>query len=135
MTDGSPHEPAHGLKGALARLGAAVLGLLETRLELVTIEYAEERGRLIEALVLVLVSVVSIAFALLAGSALIVAWFWDTHRIAALLAVMLAYLAIGLFALWRLSQSRAADARPFAATLAEIERDRAWVSDNFGVDK
>jgi len=71
---------------------------------------------------------------LLAASALVVVWFWDTHRIAALCGVVIAYLLVGLVALWRLSSDRKAGAQPFAATLAELERDRAWVAEKLGGD-
>jgi uncharacterized membrane protein YqjE len=123
-----------GLRGALARLGAALTGLVRTRLELATIEFEEERSRATEALVLVLIAVLCFAFALVAASALVVVWFWDTYRIAALLGLVLVYLAIGLLVLWRLAARRRRAERPFAGTLAELERDRAWLAEQFGGD-
>ena len=62
---------------------------------------------------------------------LVVVLFWDTHRIAALCGVTIVYLADR-----RSSRSggssarRKADAPPFAATLAELERDRAWLAEH-----
>ncbi len=86
-------------------------------------------------MVIVLVAVLAFAFALFGASALVVVAFWDTNRIAALCGVTLAYLAIGLVALWRLSVLGRTDAPPFAATLAELERDRAWLAGKPGDDK
>ena len=61
--------------------------------------------------------------------------FWDTHRIAALCGVTIVYALLGLAALWRLAARRKTDRAAFAATLAELERDRAWLASRFGDDK
>ena len=120
------------MRGALAQLGSALLGAVATRLELVTLEVDEARTRATEQLVLILVAGVFFAFALLAASALVVVLLWDTYRIAALGGVTVAYLVLGLIALWRLSVKRQAGSPPFAGTLAELERDRVWVAEQFG---
>ena len=123
------------MRGALGQLGASLVELMRTRLELAAIEFDQERERAIEALILVHVAVLSFAFALLAASALIILWFWDSYRIAALCGMTIVYLAIGLGALWRLTRPRRPDDRPFAGTLAELERDRAWLGDELGGEK
>lgn len=128
MSDGAPAGSGTGLRDALARLGLSLLSLLRTRAELVTLEYHEERDRLVERLVLILVAVLFLAFAVLAASALVVVWFWDTHRVAAICAVTGVYLLIGGAALWRLRMHQRNSTAPFAATLAELERDRAWLA-------
>ena len=46
----------------------------------------------------------------------------------ALGAVTLAYLLAGVLALWRFSVRRQNDPKPFAATIAELERDREWLA-------
>lgn len=135
MSDGTPGGSGRGLRGALGALGTSFVGLVHTRLELASLEFDEVRARMLARLVLLLAALVSLAFALLVASALVVVLFWDTHRIAALCAVTIAYLLIGLIALWRLSSRTRSDAPAFAATLAELERDRAWLSDSFGGDK
>jgi uncharacterized membrane protein YqjE len=135
VSDGAPGGSGGGLRGALARLGAGAVGLVRTRLELAALEFDEERRRALESVVLVLVAVLFFAFAVLAASALVVVWFWETQRIAALWGVTIAYVVIGVAALWRLSARRRTDARPFAATLAELERDRAWLAEQLGDDK
>ena len=62
---------------------------------------------------------------------LVVVLFWDTHRIAALVVMTLVYLLVGVFALWRLSEHKKSDPPAFAATLAELERDRAFIASRF----
>ncbi len=135
MTDGTPGRASGGLRGALGNLGASLVALLRTRLELASIELEEERSRAIASLVLVHVIVLAFAFALLAASALVVVWFWDSYRIGALCALTIAYLAIGCIALWRFRQPRPTDDKPFAGTLAELERDRAWLADEMRSEK
>jgi uncharacterized membrane protein YqjE len=130
VTDGTTGSaPAGGLRQALARAGGSLLGLVRTRLELASVEYLEARERTLTRLVLTAVSVIAFAFALLMASALVVVLFWDTHRIAALVAVILGYVAIGAGAWWRLSVESRSAPKPFAATLAELERDGQWLSE------
>ena len=137
MSDVTPgRAPAAGLRQALARAGAATVELFRTRIELATLEFAEERERAKRHLVLAVAAATFFAFAVLCASALVVAAFWDTHRVAAIAAVTALHLGIGLFALLRLRASQRAAPRPFRATLAELERDRQWLAsemhDGFG---
>ena len=124
--------PTRGLRGALANLGASLLGLVHTRLELAAVEFEEERHRVVERVALLLVAILFFAFALLIGSLIVVAYYWDTHRLRALFGVTLAYAAIGGFAIWRASKLGQVITKPFAASLAELERDRDWLSEQFG---
>lgn len=128
VSDGTPGG-GRSLRSVLGELGTAALALLHTRLELASVELDEVRDRLILRIVLVLVAFVAFAFALLAVSALVVVVFWDTHRIGALVGVVIVYAIIGFAALKRLSVQHQTDAPPFAATLAELERDRVWFAD------
>ena len=135
MSDATPGGSSRGLRGALLQLGTALLGLAHTRIELAAVEFDEARERAAARLILVLVAAGSFAFAVLAASALVVVWFWDTYRIAALCGVVLAYLVVGSVALWRLAVRKRSERPPFAATLAELERDRAFVAEKLGGDK
>ena len=130
-----PGRPSRGLRGAVGALGGALLGLLHTRLSLAAVELDEARENAVERLIIVLVAVLCFAFALLGASALVVVAFWDTNRIAALSIVILVYVAIGLFALWRLAARGRTDRPPFAETIAQFERDRAWLVGRAGEDK
>ena len=137
MSDGTPgHAPAAGLRRALARAGAATVELLRTRVELATLEFAEARERAKLHLVLAVVAATFFAFAVLCASALVVLAFWDTHRVAAIAAVTVLHLAIGVGALLGLRSSQRSAPPPFQATLAELERDRRWLAgemrDGFG---
>jgi uncharacterized membrane protein YqjE len=128
VADGRPG----GLSDALARLGGSALDLLRTRFELATIEFGEEQERRIEQLVLIGVAAVAFAFALFAASALVVVYFWATYRLEVLAGVALVYIAIGCGAIWRLTAQRRRHPRPFATTIAELERDRQFLAGQFG---
>ena len=135
MTDGTSPRVRRDLKGAAADLAAALIGLGQTRLELAAVEFEEARARTTQNLALVMVAALCFAFALLAASLLVVVLFWDTHRIAALCGVTVVYALVGLLAVWRLAERRKPHAPAFAATLAELERDRAWLASRFGDNK
>jgi uncharacterized membrane protein YqjE len=132
VADGTPGGSGVGLRAALTQVGASLLALLSTRLELVALELDEERERTAFRLALILVAVLFLAFAVFALSSLVVALFWETHRLTAIVGVALVDLAISLGALWRLRKFQRESPSPFSSTLAELERDRAWVAERFG---
>ena len=135
MADGTPPGPRRGLRAAAAQLAAALLGFGRTRLELAAVEVEDARARAVDSLILTLIAVICFAFAVLAASMLVVVVFWDTHRIAALCGMTIVYGLLGLVALWRHAVHRKDSAPPFAATLAELERDRAWLATRFEDEK
>jgi uncharacterized membrane protein YqjE len=114
-----------GLSGALGRLGGATLALLRTRIELATLEFEEARERAKQMLVLLLCGVVLALFGLLFASLLVVAYFWDTNRLAAIAGVTLFYAALAAIAFTRLRRLTRDKPPPFAATLSELEQDAA----------
>lgn len=118
---------AGGISGALTRLSATLVSLVHTRAELASVELAEARERALARLILLVVAAVGFGFAALFASALVAVWFWETNRVAAIAGVTLFWAAVGAIAMLRLGQRRRSEPRPFAATLAELERDRAWL--------
>ena len=118
-------DGAATLRGAVSRLADALLGLARTRAELASIEYAEERGRVGRQLALMLAGIGCLMFALFFAAAGVVAYFWDTHRIAAIVAVVAVFCAAGVVLLWRRAELAQTSPTPFAATIAELDKDRA----------
>ena len=121
MTDPVEQRPAGGISGALSQLAASIVALFHTRFELATVEVEEEIERAKDMLVLTVIATVFFSFALVVLSVLIVFLFWETHPVGALIGVMLVYVVIGASAVVLLQRRRLT--RPFAATLAELERD------------
>jgi len=135
VTDGTAPASRRGLRTAAAQFADTLLGLGRTRLELAAVEFEEARARAAERLVLSLVAGLCFALAVLVASMLVVVLFWDTYRIAALCALTIAYALLGLVALWRLAVRKKSETPAFAATLAELERDREWLANRFGGNK
>jgi uncharacterized membrane protein YqjE len=130
-----PGAAPSGLSGALSRLAASAAGLLRTRAELAAIEFDEARELAKDRLVLLGVGLICLVAGTLGASAFVVVYFWDTYRLTALGVVTAAYLLGGALALWRFSVRRRTDPKPFAATVAELERDRAWLAGERGAPK
>lgn len=126
MSDGADPQPDDGsLRATVGRLGDALLGLARTRLELAAVEYAEERRRVGRQLALLVAGIGCLLFALLFVAAGCIAYFWDTHRVAAFLGVILVFAGAGAVMLWRRAEIGHTATTPFAASLAELDKDRA----------
>ena len=129
MADGRDGEPPRVHFGdAAARVADSALALMRTRAELAAVEFAEERERLKRSAMMLAGAVFMLSFTLLGVAAWIVVYYWDTNRLEAIAAVTLGFAAIGAGLLWGNSvRSREAPA-PFSATLAEFEKDRAYLA-------
>ncbi|MGD9945261.1 MAG: phage holin family protein [Burkholderiaceae bacterium] len=118
---GQPSAP--GLLGRVRNLAASLLEIIETRISLASTEFQQQADRYRRAGLLLLAGVFFAAMTLIFASLLIIAAFWDTHRIAAAAGVALFYLvgtAICVVAVQRLLRQ---SSRPFEATLAELRHD------------
>jgi uncharacterized membrane protein YqjE len=119
-----PPAPAtRGLLDALRAIGGTLNEVVRVRGALFAVELAEEVERRKRLLVLAAICAVFLHMALVLVSVLVAAVFWDTHRLAALGAMAILYLAFGYAALVRLHDESADSPPPFAATLAELNQD------------
>jgi len=103
--------------------GTALLGLIGTRVELLGLELREEALHLQRMLVLGVVAAFLMGGALVLFGIFIAAFFWDTHRLIALGAVVALYGAGGGLALMRLRSAVYDRPPPFDATVRELEAD------------
>jgi uncharacterized membrane protein YqjE len=117
--------PRPGLRASLARLAAAGVALLSTRAELFSVELTEERERLTQRLALVAAGGMILAFGAMFAGAFVIALFWDTHRLWAIALVALAHAGAGMYLLSRAKAIGRDSGGPFAATIAELGKDRA----------
>jgi uncharacterized membrane protein YqjE len=110
--------------GPLRRMLASLVALMHTRLELIGIELAEERERLIAVLFLGLAAAVFALVGLISLTALIAVAFWETYRLQVLAGITIVY---GIGALICVLKARSAlHSAPifFQTTLNEFEKDR-----------
>ncbi len=132
MSEAPERDAAGGtLRSALARLADALLGLARTRLELATVEYAEERRRVATEVALLLGGVGCVLFALLFAAGGIVVVFWDSYRLPAIVGVVVFFAVVGAVLLWRRAEIAHTSPTPFGATVAELEKDRAALARTF----
>lgn len=114
------------LRRSLGGLPASLLGLMRTRLELLSLEAAEEKSRLIVLVGLAAAALLCLTLALLVFTAAIAVAFWPTeHRYLALACLGGLYTVIGLALLYKVRRELADRPVPFAATLDVLERDVA----------
>jgi uncharacterized membrane protein YqjE len=126
----APYPPAEretrslGLLGSLRQLAASVVGLVETRLQLISSDIAEARARIVQLSIVVGVVVVCVQVGVLLLLISLVLAIPEGNRAAAVGiagGVLLAGALVG--ALW--IRHRLSRRRPFfEATLAEFEKDK-----------
>jgi uncharacterized membrane protein YqjE len=78
--------------------------------------------------VLLVVGLVALLFALLFVAVWVIAYFWDTNRLTAIAGVVVVFAAMGAILLWRRAKAARSASPPFAASLAELDRDYATLT-------
>lgn len=117
--DGSPGFTRQ-LKAAVAVLSAA----LHTRLALFVTELDEERERLKQTAILLLLAICGASLGFILLNIFLVALFWERGWIAAIGALGLLYFGIAVAALLKLRSAILQRPGLFPATLAELGKDR-----------
>ncbi|MDO8651429.1 MAG: phage holin family protein [Undibacterium sp.] len=108
---------------SVGRLAATIVGILHTRLALVAVEVEEELTRFSSYLLWSLVALFCAGIAVLLGVLLVVAFFWDTHRLEVLLSLIGVFTGIALILGWRLRAALHSKPRLLAYTLEELRQD------------
>lgn len=119
----TPEPHSAGVFASLRGLAETLLGIAATRFNLLGVEVAEERERLIALLVTAIALVFAFAFSALMLTLLVVALFWD-NRLVALAGCGVFYAALGAWLWSHLRAQLAAHPPMFAATVAELNKDR-----------
>lgn len=113
------------ITAAVRRIGANVLDLARTRLELAAIELQEGTQRLFGYLAWAVAAAVLGLFALGLVILFVLVLFWDTHRLAAVGGMAVLFILGTLFAVMKLRAGLAARPPMLPATLAELRKDAA----------
>jgi len=121
--DKTPQDEG-GILATLRRMLRTLRDVAGNRAELFLVEWREERLRLLDALLVLLVGTICALMALLAITFAVVVIFWDTHRILVLALIILAYTG-GAATAFGLLRSRMRRWRAFAATLEQLRKDQA----------
>jgi len=122
------HAASGGLFESLKTLSASLVGIVHTRLELLSTDIAEEREHLITLLVLVLLALFSLGVGVVLLALLIVVAFWESHRFLALGGVTGLFLLASAGTAWLALYKTRTRPRLFEASLAELSKDRQHLS-------
>lgn len=123
MTEES-HAASGGLFESLKTLSVSLISIVQTRLELLSTDVAEEREQLTSFLVLVLVALSFLGVGVVLLAILIVVAFWETHRLLALAGLTGLFLTAGIGLGWYAMHRVRTKPRLFEASLAELSKDR-----------
>ena len=116
--------PISGLFKSLSNLLATFVAIAHTRVELLTTELQEEMHRIAELLMWSLVAVLSAGIGLFLAALVVIFLFWDTHRLAASIAVTAFFFLLALVAALTLSAKVRNRPKLLENTLAELAKDR-----------
>ena len=116
-----------GIRDAAIRVGASALALLRTRIELLSVEFAQERERIKSSVVLLAAAAVAFALTAMVVTLGIIAWFWDDHRYAAIVTVAIVYALAGVAAIVAHRRIRREAPTPFGASTEALRRDAEWL--------
>lgn len=112
---------------SVGRIGAALIAMVQTRLELAAVEIEEESRRLLGSLVLALMSLILFGIAMLLVALTIVMVFWDSYRLEAASGLAALFTLAGAFIALKVRSGFAAKPPLLAATLAELNKDINYV--------
>lgn len=113
-----------GLFASLKALSANLLGIVQTRLELLATDIAEERERIITLLVLAVAALFSIGVGVVLLAILVVVALWESHRLIALSGMIVFFLMTGAGIGWIVLHRLRSHPRPLDASIAELTKDR-----------
>jgi uncharacterized membrane protein YqjE len=116
-----------GLLHSIKHLAQTLLGAAQTRLEILATEIEEERVRLEQMLLVALAATFCLAMGVVLCVALVVVYFWDTHRLLAVGMLAAGFLAAGVVMGLILRDKAKARPKPFAITRGELAKDRAML--------
>ena len=119
-----PTDSPPSLFASVKRLWRIILATAHNRFELLLVELEEERRRVVAVLLLVLAIGVLGLMTLMAGSFVLVAIFWEEHRVAVLVALSLFYLLCTLAVIWRL-RVRLKNWRLLPDTVEQLKKDKS----------
>jgi uncharacterized membrane protein YqjE len=115
---------AMGLRKSVFGVASSLVGLLRTRLELLTLEAADEKARLLKVLGMAFAALLFLTLAVLVFTVTVAVLFWPTEdRYLALGLLAAFYGIVGIGLLLAVRHALVYGAPPFAATLEELGRD------------
>jgi uncharacterized membrane protein YqjE len=111
------------LPEVVGRIATTFAAIVRTRVELAALELEEESRRLISYLLLALAAMFLLGLATILLSFFVIAVFWDTYRLASVLALAGLFAVAGVALGLKVRKSFATKPKLLGDTLAEISKD------------
>ncbi|WP_226810225.1 phage holin family protein [Candidatus Vallotia lariciata] len=118
-------QPTLLIYRSLRRLTASAFCLFQTRLELISIELAEEKDRLFNIFFFGLIAMMFATIGLMTLTILMTAAFWETYRWQTLAILTIVYLIVACACMRKVYADLRRGALVFEKTLSEFDKDRA----------
>lgn len=118
---------ATGFLASFRALGDGLLGMVQDRLQLISVELHEEKFRLIQIFIWISAAVFTAMMAIMFASVTVVYLFWESARPTALGGVTLLYSVALIVIITAFRRYLARQPLPFAASLQEIGKDRVCI--------
>lgn len=129
MTDKSSPS-GKGLFESITALTSTLVGIVHTRLELLSTDLEEDRERMMSLVMLSLIALFSLMIAVVLITITIVVAFWDSYRVLALASIAGVFLIVGV-ATWLAAIHKAKNKpKMFVASLLELIKDRQHLDAN-----
>ena len=125
MADSSPSSP--GLLNSVRELADNLVGSVQDRLALFSVEFQEEKFRLIQTVIWICAAAFTGMMAIIFASLTLVYLFWDSARIAILVGFAAMYAGALVAVIIAFRRFLARQPQPFEGTLREIREDRACI--------
>lgn len=129
MADDSPHG---GVVASLRGLLVAGIAIARNRLELLATEVEEEKVRLLGVVLYGMAALILLAGGLIFVAAFLTVLLWESHRLLALGVFSTLFIVGGIFAAMVARGYARAPSALFAASIAELERDKAAAEGDAG---
>lgn len=117
--------PRGGLYASLRGLFSTALSLLQVRLELLAVEIQEEKARVVGLIAYSIGAVLLLGAGAIFLAVFVTVLLWDSNRLLALGVFSGLFLASGVFCLLAARRLAGTPSGLFAASLAELSKDRA----------
>ena len=113
------------LATTVGRIGATLVAMVRTRLELAAVEVQEEARRLIGYFAWVLLAAFLLAAAFMLVALFVILLFWDSYRLHAVAGMAILFALAGMVIAMKVRASFDAKPAMLAATLGELGKDAA----------
>lgn len=119
-----------GLLSSLGTMATTLVAIVHTRLELLATDLEEDTEHLLSLLIMTMVALFALGVGVILATLLIVAAFWETHRLLALGSLAILFLAVGITAAVMAVHKTKTKPRIFTSSLLELFKDRERLSNS-----